>query len=184
MKKSPYFIFFVLAIVIIILAILYQFGIISEWKLAVITISSVLYSLVDVIIENRFLNKRLTALKELSLAQEKFFSDEGGLSEAGNTEALIAALDKIKAQEDLKYSWFVLLRYIPFVLLIVGLSIDKKEFNVIDVNTIAAFGVAISCLSIYQQKASGDALNQLEKKGIQVSERLLAEKSKEKKNSP
>lgn len=172
MKKSPYYIFLVLPFIIILMAILYGFHVISAWKLAVLTMAAAVYSIIDVVIEQRLYRNRTRNMKELLLLQQKLLSNEKTLSET--EKEFIAALSKVRDKGTNTTSfWAIILPYFPLVLLIIGLSIDKDIFDSGTVNIISALGVAISSISIFQQKEVGKQIPMLENDLIQISDRIL-----------
>lgn len=169
MKKSPYTIFLVMAFAIFIMAILYQFRIVSEWKLAVLTISSVLYTWIDTWVERTKYRKKTAFVQAL-------YDDIGKRIETDNLyteEEVSAILSNRQLQEKSTTKlWNELIYYIPFVILIIGMSLDISKGLSVDVNTISAIGIALSSLAIYQKKEVGERISEVENELVQLVNRM------------
>ena len=149
MKNHTGKVFLALAIAIMILAILYGFGIVSEWKIAVVTISAAIFTFIDTNIQAIRIQTRLKnnaqRLKSISEPTAKPKQKRNGLG-----------------------FWEDYLYCIPLIALIVGLAFEPEKTNNINVNMISAFGVSSSLIALFQRYSVFTEVIKLEKRTNQM----------------
>ena len=144
MRKRHYgeLTFLALTIAALVLAVLYYLGLISEWKIAVCTLSAALLSLSQAF-DKAFYYKQIAATIEIRLLS---FSD-----------------NSVEIPKKHNIDLCALMYVLAIIVLVVGLSMEKEISDSVDLNTITLLSFALIFLGYWMDSRFSRELSNISK---------------------
>ena len=144
MRKRHYgeLTFLALTIAALVLAVLNYFGLISEWKIAVCTLSAALLSLSQAF-DKAFYYKQIAATIEIRLLS---FSD-----------------NSVEIPKKHSIDLYALMYVLAIIVLVVGLSMEKEISDSVDLNTITLLSFALIFLGYWMDSRFSRELSNISK---------------------